>query len=260
MLKQRILSALVLLPLPILALYFGSPWFELLAAAILTVMGWEWEKLVLGRFSVLGMLIAVTGVCCVFLMDMAPCLAWILPAVMTLVLYAAVKKEQTPHPKLFAFGMLYAVYPMISLTFMLENYGFVSTIWLIGLVWAMDTGAYIFGRAIGGPKLMPKVSPKKTWAGLIGGMLTAALWGYGCAVFGGAAWIPVTVTTAVLGAVSQGGDLFESWIKRYLDVKDSSNLIPGHGGIFDRMDALLAVAPAVVLMIVTIFPALNFWG
>ena len=68
------------------------------------------------------------------------------------------------------------------------------------------------------------------------------------------------IVSAVLGAVSQGGDLFESWIKRYLNVKDSSNLIPGHGGIFDRMDALLAVAPIVVLILAFVCPGLDFWG
>ena len=260
MLKQRIFSACLLLPLPVLALYFGSPWFELLCAAVLTVMGWEWEKLVLKRFSVLGMLIAVTGICSVFILDLNAVVAWSLPAVMTVVLYVAAKKRQLEHERLFPFGVLYSAYPVISLAFILQNYGFICTIWLLGTVWAMDTGAYLFGKTIGGPKLCPKISPKKTWAGLIGGMLTSAVWGALCAKFGEAGYAPVMIVSAVLGAVSQGGDLFESWIKRYLDVKDSSNLIPGHGGIFDRTDALLAVAPIVVIIVVFICPDLNFWG
>lgn len=260
MLKQRILSALVLLPLPILALYYETPWFELLCAVALTAMGWEWEKLVLKRFTVLGMLIAVTGVACVFMLDDAPEVAWTLPAVMTAALYAAVKKENTEHQKLFAFGMAYSVYPMVALTYMLQNYGFVCTIWLIGTVWAMDTGAYAFGKTIGGPKLCPKISPKKTWAGLIGGMATAAVWGFACAKLDSLQnYAFVMIVSAILAAVSQGGDLFESWIKRYLGVKDSGNLIPGHGGIFDRTDALLAVTPIVVL-ILAFFPELDFWG
>lgn len=93
MLKQRILSALVLLPLPILALWYESPWFELLCAAVLTVMGWEWEKLVLKRFTVLGMLIAVTGVASVFMLGDSPEVAWTLPAVMTIALYVAAKNK-----------------------------------------------------------------------------------------------------------------------------------------------------------------------
>ncbi len=261
MLKQRILSAFLLLPLPILALYFGSPWFELLCAVILTIMGWEWERLILKRFSVLGMLIAVTGICGVFLLDISPVVAWVLPAVMTVAMYIVAKKQKLDHQKLFSFGILYSSYPMIALTFMLQNYGFLCTIWLIGTVWAMDTGAYAFGKTIGGPKMCPKISPKKTWAGLIGGMLTSAAWGALCAKFGGASgYETIMIVSAVLGCVSQGGDLFESWVKRYLNVKDSSDLIPGHGGIFDRTDALLAVAPIVVLILVFVCPGLDFWG
>ena len=260
MLKQRILSACLLLPLPVLALYFGSPWFELLCAVILTVMGWEWEKLVLKRFSVSGMLIAVTGICGVFILDLNEVVAWTLPAVMTAVLYRIACKQDVAHKKLFAFGMVYSVYPMIAWTFILQNYGFICTIWLIGTVWAMDTGAYLFGKTIGGPKLCPKISPKKTWAGLIGGMATSAAWGAACVAIWGASFQQVMIASAVLGAVSQGGDLFESWIKRYLGVKDSGDLIPGHGGIFDRTDALLAIAPIVVIITVFICPDLNFWG
>lgn len=260
MLKQRVLSALLLLPLPVLALYYGTPWFELLCAAALTAMGAEWENLVLKRFTVSGMLIAVTGVACVFMLDDAPEIAWTLPAVMTVALYAVVKKQNTEHQKLFAFGMAYSVYPMVSLAYMLSNFGFICTLWLIGTVWAMDTGAYVFGKTIGGPKMCPKISPKKTWAGLFGGMLTSALWGLACAKCDGLTDFGFVMgVSAVLGAASQGGDLFESWIKRYLGVKDSGNLIPGHGGIFDRTDALLAVAPIVVL-ILALFPTLDFWG
>ena len=125
MLKQRVLSALLLLPLPVLALYYGTPWFELLCAAALTAMGAEWENLVLKRFTVLGMLIAVTGVASVFMLNDAPEIAWTLPAVMTIALYVAVKKQNTEHQKLFAFGMAYSVYPMVSLAYMLSNFGFV---------------------------------------------------------------------------------------------------------------------------------------
>ena len=214
----------------------------------------------LKRFTVLGMLIAVTGVASVFMLGDFPEVAWILPAVMTVALYAAAKKQNTEHQKLFAFGMAYSVYPMVALAYMLQNYGFVCTIWLIGTVWAMDTGAYAFGKTIGGPKLCPKISPKKTWAGLIGGMATAAVWGFGCAKLDSLQnYAFVMIVSAVLAAVSQGGDLFESWIKRYLGVKDSGDLIPGHGGIFDRTDALLAVTPIVVL-ILAFFPELDFWG
>jgi phosphatidate cytidylyltransferase len=128
----------------------------------------------------------------------------------------------------------------------------------IGVVIFTDTGAYFTGRAIGGPKIAPRISPSKTWAGLFGGMAFAALW---LAIVAGVffytagyrtwselidvAWDDVTgaaLVGAMLAVVAQAGDFFQSWLKRKAGVKDSSNLIPGHGGVFDRIDGMLAVA------------------
>ncbi|MBO0750158.1 MAG: phosphatidate cytidylyltransferase [Porphyrobacter sp.] len=128
----------------------------------------------------------------------------------------------------------------------------------IGVVIFTDTGAYFTGRAIGGPKIAPKISPSKTWAGLFGGMAFAALW---LAIVAGMffytagyrtwselidiAWDDVTgaaLVGALLAVVAQAGDFFQSWLKRKAGVKDSSRLIPGHGGVFDRIDGMLAVA------------------
>jgi phosphatidate cytidylyltransferase len=122
---------------------------------------------------------------------------------------------------------------------------------VIGLVIATDTGAYFAGRAIGGPKIAPKISPSKTWAGLIGGMIAAALW-MGAAIYVITSMAesgqptshvaPFAIGGAVLAVAAQAGDFFESWLKRRAGVKDSSRLIPGHGGVFDRVDGLLPVA------------------
>jgi phosphatidate cytidylyltransferase len=121
-------------------------------------------------------------------------------------------------------------------------------LWVLFLVWATDSGAYFAGRAIGGPKLAPRISPKKTWAGLAGGMLAAALvgWAMQNGVMPGA-W-RLAAASAALAVVAQAGDLAESGLKRYFGVKDSSQLIPGHGGVLDRLDGLLAVAPAVAVL------------
>lgn len=116
------------------------------------------------------------------------------------------------------------------------------------VVIATDTGAYFSGRTIGGPKIAPRISPSKTWAGLFGGMLAAGLVSAGMFVWntGEAELRPVLFIAfaigAVLAALAQAGDFFESWLKRRAGVKDSSNLIPGHGGVFDRVDGLLPVA------------------
>ena len=125
--------------------------------------------------------------------------------------------------------------------------GLWTVLWLVALVWGTDIGAYFAGRQFGGPKLLPAVSPKKTWAGLGGGMLAAAGVGLVAAELGGElaagpGWV-LALASAALAIVAQLGDLFESSLKRRFGVKDSSALIPGHGGLLDRIDGLISVAP-----------------
>ena len=131
--------------------------------------------------------------------------------------------------------------------------GIMSVIAIVGVVIFTDTGAYFFGRAIGGPKIAPRISPSKTWAGLAGGALVAVVWslvtvllfdnllpsqGYWTAP----RLVMVALSAAFLAVVAQAGDFFESWLKRKARMKDSSGLIPGHGGVFDRVDGLIPVA------------------
>ncbi|MGX7894943.1 phosphatidate cytidylyltransferase [Tsuneonella sp. HG222] len=134
----------------------------------------------------------------------------------------------------------------------------------IGTVIMTDTGAYFTGRTIGGPKIAPRISPSKTWAGLFGGMFFAALWlaliagafhwtsGYGSIgklmEVGRDDMIGAAIVGSLLAVAAQAGDFFESWLKRKAGVKDSSNLIPGHGGVFDRVDGMLPVAIIVGLL------------
>jgi phosphatidate cytidylyltransferase len=128
--------------------------------------------------------------------------------------------------------------------------GFFVTMVLFGVVWATDIGAYAFGRAIGGPKIAPRISPSKTWAGLVGGILTVAAFILVVFSYRTDQWpnqwgiaLPLSMAGAVLIAVvAQAGDFFESWLKRRAGMKDSGALIPGHGGLFDRVDGLLPVA------------------
>jgi phosphatidate cytidylyltransferase len=114
-------------------------------------------------------------------------------------------------------------------------------LWVFIVVWSTDIGAYFAGRAIGGPKLAPSISPKKTLAGFYGGVAAATIFGGGWALL--TKLHPVVLLLAPLFAVAaQAGDLFESWMKRKAGVKDSGNWLPGHGGVFDRLDGLLPVA------------------
>ncbi len=131
----------------------------------------------------------------------------------------------------------------------LEAFGLATAIWIAALVVATDVGAYFAGRLLGGPKLWERVSPKKTWAGLAGGVAAAAAAGACFAPFFEGAWLtPVATLSAVAAIVAQGGDLAESALKRRFGVKDSSTLIPGHGGVLDRIDGFCAVTLAVAAM------------
>ncbi len=123
-------------------------------------------------------------------------------------------------------------------------------LWILFAVWATDIGAYAAGRAIGGPKLAPRISPNKTWAGLGGGVLAAILIGVAAgAVVSWAPSLELAILSGVLAVVAQGGDLFESGVKRHFGVKDSSNLIAGHGGFLDRLDGVLAAGVAMVVLL-----------
>jgi phosphatidate cytidylyltransferase len=143
-----------------------------------------------------------------------------------------------------AAGFLYAAAAEIaSLVVRLDQTcGFVALILILLVVWVTDIGGYFAGRGIGGPKLWPRVSPKKTWAGAVGGFLASLIVSAGFAALGLAKTGPVLLLGAALSIVSQLGDLMESAVKRRFGVKDSSHLIPGHGGLMDRLDGFVAAA------------------
>jgi phosphatidate cytidylyltransferase len=144
-------------------------------------------------------------------------------------------------------GVLYAAALGLSILALRlsAEWGFLAIVFLFAVVWATDTGAYFAGRLIGGPKLWPAVSPKKTWAGAIGGLVAAVIAGFAVVLVGGLPASPMLAVAAlVLSVVSQAGDLAESSLKRHFDVKDSGNIIPGHGGLMDRVDGLIFASVA----------------
>ena len=140
-------------------------------------------------------------------------------------------------------GFFYALVPALALLWIRDRVpqGLELIYWVFIVTWTTDIGAYFAGRAIGGPKLAPTISPNKTIAGLVGGMISAGLAGW--------AWVqfvmlplPLLWLAPLFAAAAQGGDLFESWLKRRANVKDSGGMLPGHGGVLDRLDGLVVVA------------------
>lgn len=157
----------------------------------------------------------------------------------------------TSRSLMLALGIAYICVPVAALLFLRGQqphaFGLLLAFWTLALVWATDIGAYFAGRAIGGPKLAPRISPSKTWAGLAGGVLAALVLGFLLHRFAG---LPIQLAAAsgLLAVAAQMGDLLESGMKRKAGVKDSGALLPGHGGVMDRLDGVVAAAPLAALL------------
>jgi phosphatidate cytidylyltransferase len=148
-----------------------------------------------------------------------------------------------------ALGFLYAAVAELASVLLRADpvKGFAALVFVLVIVWVTDSGGYFAGRGIGGPKLWPRVSPKKTWAGAVGGLVASlAVAGAFAALDLGKAG-PLLMVSGVLSVVSQLGDLFESAVKRRFGVKDSSQIIPGHGGLLDRLDGFVAAVAVAAL-------------
>lgn len=197
MLVTRVLSALVLAPIAVVAVYFGSWPFALFWAAAALVVVWEWFKLVGGL----------------------------------------------ERPGWLFLGLVYAGLLFCAPVLLRHDpaYGLIAILFLFAIVWTTDIAGYFAGRALGGPKLAPAFSPKKTWSGAIAGVLGSVV-----VVMLGTRFLPQAQTgvlvaiAVVLSIVSQAGDLAESALKRHFGAKDSSQIIPGHGGVMDRLDGFWA--------------------
>ena len=211
----RVISSLILAPLALALAYFGG-WpfaaFWVIASAIVLA---EWLMLVIGRNP-----------------------------------FAAFPWNGSQ----WLWAVLGVVYAgaMLAATLLLRsdvNFGFVAIVFVFAVVWGSDILAYFVGRAVGGPKLMPRVSPSKTWSGAAGGTLASIIFGILVAKLGGIGHLgAVALIALLLSVISQAGDLIESALKRHFHVKDSSGLLPGHGGLMDRLDGYLTAVVAAALI------------
>jgi phosphatidate cytidylyltransferase len=230
----------------------GPTPFALMVVAISLVVSWEWGRLVHGANA--GILVAVqlgsaaaAGLLATFLYPGLGLLALLIGSILAMLLSLG------RNSFLAALGVLYAGFPAIALIWLRSDpdepwLGLLAVVFLIVIVATADTAAFLSGRLLRGPLLWPQVSPRKTWSGLIGAVAASAAVGalFWLLVPGGSA-LRLAATGAALALVAQAGDLAESALKRRFGAKDAGSLLPGHGGVMDRVDGLIAVASAVAL-------------
>jgi phosphatidate cytidylyltransferase len=247
----RSASAIVLIPAVLLDVWVGGIWFSLFMAFLGLLMAHEWTNIVHERSSTQFALHAAAALCAGFLPSEIGLLQTvaIIFGLTALGLVANAFRDRTKSVFAYA-GVPYIGLPVLALVLLRDSaaWGLHAIMWLMLVVWATDTFAYFAGRIIGGPKLAPTLSPKKTWSGLAGGMVGAAVVSTLYALKFFPAWAPLALVAAALAVVAQLGDIFESALKRLYGVKDSGTLIPGHGGVLDRVDGLVAAGVAAAIL------------
>ena len=247
-LLMRVASGVVMVLAIIAAVIGGGLLFAAIVAIVAVAALREWHRLVNGH--VLARETIPTGaaaVAVVLLVHAHQPILWPLAAIGVGAVLAALSAALRGVPVLWhAFGAAYVGLPVLAIMVLREDpaWGGLIVGAIFAAVWAADTGALLLGRAIGGPRLAPVLSPNKTWAGLVGGMIAAVLVEIVyVGAWGGTIWIGALLGVA-LGTAAHSGDLFESWVKRQFQAKNTGTLIPGHGGVLDRIDSLLFAAPA----------------
>ena len=253
-LKERLISALILAPIVIFIAWLGGLWFVGLMIVMALIMYWEWTTITVRALDIrrdLGAGISIVALIIAFVL--MPSLKPIMLSFALIAIGAFVVGVLKQKIGWIVAGIGVASSLALCLIYIRNtpnaDIGLILLIFTCFSVWAADIFAYFVGRTVGGPKLMPKVSPKKTWSGFLGGLLGAIITGSVVALVA----LPdklfeFSLIALFLALAAQAGDLIESAIKRHFNVKDASNLIPGHGGVLDRVDGLALAAYALVLI------------
>ncbi|WP_089990876.1 phosphatidate cytidylyltransferase [Cognatiyoonia koreensis] len=243
-LSVRVWSGVAMFVVGAIGVVLGGVWFQMLVVFVTAVMVWELWMMVAPARPTAGMLLAalLASVMSGQLLDesyIGLLMFLIVPAIGA---YSVEVEKRWFF--IFALGIQIAGWGLVQFR---QDYGFTWIIWLMLVVVATDTFGYLVGRTVGGPKFWPKVSPKKTWSGTAGGWVSAGIVGAIFTLFTNAG-LTIIFISMVLAFASQMGDIAESALKRRMKVKDSSTLIPGHGGLFDRFDALLGASLFMLLV------------
>lgn len=241
-LRTRVISGVAMIVVGVAGVAAGGVWFQMLTVFVTAIMVWELWMMIDPSRPVPGMLLAA-GTASVLSGLFANPVILAFALAPPLVGAIALKKERLTFA-LFALAIIFAGWELVVFRM---NFGTVWIFWLIVVVVTTDVAGYFAGRMIGGPKFWPRVSPKKTWSGTIAGWVGAAIVGM---IFMSITGLGVGLIFAsiLVSFASQLGDIAESALKRRMNVKDSSTLIPGHGGLFDRFDGLLGASLAMLMV------------
>ena len=248
---KKTLTTLVLAPLVLAVIYYGYPWFHMVLLAVGAMLSWEWAHMVPNKKPcVFALLYFLSMVFAVFIGPLSVALM----GVLLVMLVASVKAKDEKKRKLLILGVPYISVGLGAISLLVVNDA-ILFLWMLLAVWCTDIGGYVFGCSIKGPKLAPKISPNKTWSGFFGGMILAMvvtvlfqifIIGNGEFVFD-KNMLVFGLMGAYVAVLAQIGDLVESAVKRNIGVKDSSDMIPGHGGFFDRLDSVLFTVPVFIV-------------
>lgn len=256
-LPLRLLTALFLIPFALFAVWMGSWWLAAGCGLFCAVMMVEWC-----RMSATPNEILLAGLAGVFGVSLALHNEFISWAIfVAAVVLAVVSSQRQAEARISGgFGVVYVFAMVFGLYTLREGPwdGRLAALYFMSFVWASDAAAYFFGRMIRGPRLLPKESPNKTWSGAISAVIACAFCGYLAAGWQDAEIVPWILTGTCISIGAQTGDLFESGLKRRFKVKDSGNILPGHGGLLDRVDGLGAVSILATLTFLSVpgLPAL----
>ncbi len=245
-LRTRAVSAVVLVALALGSTWLGGVAFALVWLAAALAISWEWQRLIGGRRLGARVAVGVAGlVVLAAALRVRPGAGTVLAVLVPLALAEALLAAPARRAWAAA-GAAYAGLALVAVYVLRASPvdGALALGWLFATVWATDVFAYFGGRLIGGPKLWPRVSPSKTWSGTLTGVAAGGACGTALALAGAPGHVatPVLLLSLFTAALSQGGDAFESAMKRRFGVKDSGRLIPGHGGVMDRLDGFVAAA------------------
>ncbi len=250
--QLRVISAVVLIVVVLAITVLGGLAFRLLAAAIGAAIMYEWLAMAATAANRRHRIVAAVllGAVLVALVAGYPALTLFLLLFVS-VIACELDGRLGGHGSWATAGLAYAGLSALSLGLLREGgeAGLTALLFLYAVVWGTDTSAYFVGRRVGGPKLAPRISPGKTRSGAVGGTFGGVLAGFLLAAAAGSPNLPLLVMVAlVLSLLAQAGDLFESWLKRRHGLKDSGRIIPGHGGVMDRVDGLVAAAFALYVI------------